>query len=211
MNQHFLNHPVSKTTCRSLAVSGVLLALAGCSSWEQKEDYLSAKESAPLQIPPGLDVPNTQAQLVIPPSHSSKSFKSPEPPKLKASAATMAQASRVVERGGAWVLDLESAPDAAYPLLATALERGGYPILRKNPEAFSYEVRAAKDGLPVDGGAVRRFFKRLALSDVGAPVTVVLSANPNAGSELRVASSSKKPMSARGQQTLLEQLAERLK
>lgn len=189
----------------------LLGSLAACSSWERKENYLAAKETKTLEIPRGLDSPNTQAQLVIPPTQANAAAASVKPPALDASAATLVDASRVIERDGIWQLDLTDAPEAAFPALATALERGGYPILSKDNAAFTYKIRSQKTGMPVEGGAVRRFFKRVTFSDAGKPVNVVLSANSAGGSVLEV-----KPV--KGDQlypdlarTLLAQLAERLK
>lgn len=187
------------------------MVLSGCSAWERKENYLAAKETSPLQIPAGLDEPNTQAQLVIPAAQSSDAAASAEPPKLSASAATMTAASRVVERDGKWQLALAQPPSEVFPLVATALERGGYPILARDDKQFSYQVRAAKNGMAVEGGGVRRFFKRLTFSDAGRPVNVIISPNAASGSVLSVAAPKGDIGGSELAQTLLEQLAERLK
>lgn len=55
---------------RSLLVAIVALTLAGagtgCSWFKQKTNYLSSKESQPLEVPPGLDLPDTSGATGLP-------------------------------------------------------------------------------------------------------------------------------------------------
>jgi hypothetical protein len=190
-----------------ISIAALSASLTACSSWEYKENYLASKETQPLNIPPGLDEPNTQAQLVIPPSEGGGSTGTSAPPALSASAETLKSASRVVERDGTLKLELMDPPTAAFPKVATALERGGYAVISRDEAAGRFTVRARDDGYPVEGGAMRRFFKRMTFSDAGRPVEVMVSASGD-GSALTVGG---EKVSENLSRTLLEQLGERLK
>lgn len=55
-------------TLPALALAGLLLS--GCGMFRSKKAWDTAKQEAPLEIPPGLDTPPATAALVIPPPGS---------------------------------------------------------------------------------------------------------------------------------------------
>jgi uncharacterized lipoprotein len=55
------------TALRSLALAAVVVAVSGC-HWFSKNDkaYQQSPESRPLEVPPDLDMPNTQGAMQLP-------------------------------------------------------------------------------------------------------------------------------------------------
>lgn len=89
---------------RTLMVGAVVLTLAsagtGCSWFKHKSNYTASKESQPLEVPPGLSMPDTSAATALPNVTS----------------------SGVVRSGVASDISLSGTAAANYPRIGAALE-----------------------------------------------------------------------------------------
>jgi uncharacterized lipoprotein len=92
-------HPLQETAMpskspvfRSLVVAALVVAVAGASGcrWFRKGDalYGQSPEMRPLEVPPGLDRPNTEGAMKMPPTGSSVTRSEMASPGVPATAAT---------------------------------------------------------------------------------------------------------------------------
>lgn len=76
------------TALRSLAVAAVVVAVSGC-HWFGKDDaYQQSAESRPLEVPPDLDLPNTQGAMQLPEGGTQSVTRSSMGPSAAAAAAS---------------------------------------------------------------------------------------------------------------------------
>ena len=73
---------------RSLAVAAVVVAVSGC-HWFGKDDaYQQSPETRPLEVPPDLDLPNTQGAMQLPAGETRSVTRSSMGPSAAAAAAS---------------------------------------------------------------------------------------------------------------------------
>lgn len=172
-----------------LALSALLLS--GCGMFRSEKQWEAAKQEAPLEIPPGLDTPNSSAALVIPEQGANNPT---------ANGAT----ARVGDQGGS-ISDgfvLGDNVDSAYRRVSQALEAGDIGQVVAHDDAahtFTLNVVAAASKAEKKG-----FFGRMFSSDkkpedaektppssAGAPgaaphqVLVTINSSGQTGSEVR--------------------------
>jgi uncharacterized lipoprotein len=76
------------TALRSLALAAVVVAVSGC-HWFGKDDaYQQSPETRPLEVPPDLDLPNTQGAMQLPAGETRSVTRSSMGPSAAAAAAS---------------------------------------------------------------------------------------------------------------------------
>ncbi|WP_300620054.1 hypothetical protein [Dokdonella sp.] len=125
--------------------------LSGCSYFRKRterknSEYKMAVEERPLEVPPGLDMPNTSGALTIPQAGGSTASASGAT--SSSAEAPPASASEVVGAGGQGVvlggtgLHVNDTVDSAWSRVGLALERSGAAtILSRDEAGKSYTVQ----------------------------------------------------------------------
>ncbi len=108
---------------RTLMVGAVVLTLAsagtGCSWFKHKSNYMASKETQPLEVPPGLSIPDTSAATALPSVTS----------------------SGVARSGVASDITLSGTAVANYPRIGAALEGINGVVINDRTEALgSFDV-----------------------------------------------------------------------
>lgn len=170
-----------------LALSALLLS--GCGMFRSQKQWEAAKQETPLEIPPGLDTPNSSAALVI-----------PEP---GANNPTANGATARVGQGGGVIADgfvLGDNVDSAYRRVGQALEQGDIgQVVAHDDAAHTYTLSVVASSAPAQKSS---FFGRMfgggkkddsakPSSDAAAPgaaphqVQVTINSSGQTGSEIR--------------------------
>ena len=158
-------------TLPALAFAGLLLS--GCGMFRSTKAWETAKQQAPLEIPPGMDTPPATAALVIPPPGSESSQAAPVP-------GVISDAFLV-----------SSSVDAAYQKVGQLLAATGSAgqVTSHDDSAHSYMVNVVGGVAPAKK---RGFFGRMFHHDKSGADTaahaVQVTVNPsgNNASEVRV-------------------------
>ncbi|TBR39006.1 MULTISPECIES: hypothetical protein [Dyella] len=177
-----------------LALSALLLS--GCGMFRSQKQWETAKQESPLEIPPGLDTPNSSAALVIPEPGANN-------PTSNGATARVGQ-----NTGAAVIADgfvLGDSVDSAYRRVGQALEQGDIgQVVAHDDDAHTYTLAVVASGAPAQKSS---FFGRMfgsgkkdeataptapAAKDAGgatgpAPrqVQVTINASGQTGSEIR--------------------------
>jgi uncharacterized lipoprotein len=128
-----------------LALSGLLLS--GCGIFRSHKAWDTAKQEAPLEIPPGLDRPSTTAALAIPPRGAN------EPTANGAVAAVGAPAGQVSDG-----FMLTDGPDSVYRRVGELLKDGSLgEVVSQDASTRSYTLNVSA----VSSYKKKGFFSRL--------------------------------------------------
>lgn len=134
-----------------LVLSGLLLS--GCGIFRSHKAWDTAKQEAPLEIPPGLDRPSTTAALVIPPRGAN------EPTANGAVAAVGAPAGQVSDG-----FMLTDGPDSVYRRVGELLKDGSLgEVVSQDASTRSYTLNVSA----VSSHKKKGFFSRLFGHDKG--------------------------------------------
>lgn len=147
---------------RVLPIAGlaVMLATTGC-NWLRgdRTDYQRAKETRPLEVPPGLDTPSGTAELTIPGSAKGTSTSAPvnaTPPSAGALPASAPKAAPQTYVGTETSLVLSDEIGSAFKRVSLALERSGVMTVVSKDESAG-TVTLKQETVTREGG----FFKRI--------------------------------------------------
>lgn len=146
------DRPVRRATIALPAAIAATLLLAGCGYFTRQSDrraneYKSAQETRPLEVPPGLDTPNGNSALVVPAAGS------PSPMMRNASAESVPPMSAVEgapptamgAAGGTSLsgdgLDVNDTVASTWSRVGLALERSGAAkVLGRDESASTYTI-----------------------------------------------------------------------
>lgn len=136
----------------ALVVATAMLSLAGCSFGSKKPEYYDAVESPDLEIPDGLERPQSSSALVIqapympPPSM----LLMDKPPRISSTTSGLNANSRLSWSAQGLYLLVEDTPESTHRRLGLVLERGGMQRIRideKGVYRFDYYQKfEGKDG-----------------------------------------------------------------
>lgn len=116
----------------ALLVATALLGLAACSSGSKKPEYYDAVETSDLEIPDGLNRPQSSSALVIqapympPPSM----LLMDKPPRISSTTSGLDANSRLSWSAQGLYLLVEDTPESTHRRLGIVLERGGMQRIR---------------------------------------------------------------------------------
>ncbi len=131
-----------------VSLTAILAAslLSGCSFFRQRaerknNEYRMAVEERPLEVPPGLDMPNTSGALTIPQAGASTSSPVAKSMDVPPAAVTGAGATPGVVLGGG-DLHVKDTVDSAWSRVGLALERSGAAtVLERDESGKTYVVQ----------------------------------------------------------------------
>jgi len=113
-----------------------VLLLAACSSGEKRPEYYQAEEVAPLQIPEGLEKPDSETALVIaspkmpPPSMVMET----RPPRVSSTTSGLNSNSNFTWSSQGLFLKVQDTPDSAHRRLGLVIDRAGMEKVRIDDE-----------------------------------------------------------------------------
>lgn len=146
-----------------IALALTTLMLSGCGIFRSHKDWDKAKQEHPLEIPPGMDRPSTDAALVIPP-----------PVHVQTETASAAQAPAASQNPTS--LHLDADVDAAWRRVGQALAQGDLGTVSAQDESgHTYELQVStKPAIQQQQSFMQKHFSNTqdqggANPDAGAP------------------------------------------
>ena len=139
-----------------VAVAVCALSLVGCGGSEERPIYAQSAETQPIQVPPELDQPETDAALRIPGESAPQLAGLREgatPPQVLSSEESSASSSvRYGFQTGALYLLIEDRPGSVWRRLGFTLNRRDMTLQARDESARTYEFRYTQPSLSDDGG-----------------------------------------------------------
>ena len=152
---------------RAFLLVVALLALSACSWFKSNpSQYQNAQETAPLEVPPGLDVPQRTAQMTVPEATGAPGA-APAAAPTTTTSNTTAGSQKPAYNGTETSLVLEDDVASAFRRVGIALERSGTVTVTNRDEAGG-TLTVTRQEVTQEGG----WFRRLTGSDTSKSTTV---------------------------------------
>ena len=158
---------MTSTIARATLLLMALTAFSACSWFRSNpSEYQNAHETAPLEVPPGLDVPPRTSQMSVPPGGGAPSA-APAPAPATTTGNSTAGSQKPAYVGTETSLLLEDDVTSAYKRVGLALERAGtVNVTAHDDVSATYTV--TRQVVTQEGG----WFRRLTGSDTSKSTTV---------------------------------------